>query len=72
MALKEPGQPGAGLVGHVTAGGHGKDVIQLFQSPLLGLWEPEEDHDQRDDVQCRVEAESTLGREGLQDSREGN
>lgn len=35
--------------------------IAAYQSPLLGLGEPEEDHDQSDHIETRVEAESSDG-----------
>lgn len=47
------------LVVHVGASWDGEDVVQLLESALLGLWNPEEDHDEGDEVEAGVEAEGT-------------
>ncbi len=58
------------LVAHVLARRHGEDVVQLLERALLGLGDPEEDHDQRRHVQAGVEAERADGVEGEQQARE--
>ena len=34
------------------------DVVELFQSPLLGFRDPEEDEDERGDVETTIEPRS--------------
>lgn len=51
---------------------HRKHVIQLLERALLGLGHPEEDHDQRGQVQGSVEAERADGVEGAEQAREGD
>jgi hypothetical protein len=38
------------LVSHMGAGRDGEDVIEFFKGALLGLGDPEEDHNQSDNV----------------------
>lgn len=42
------------LVAHVDTSGHCKDVVELLEGALLGLRDPEEDHDQGSHVQATV------------------
>jgi hypothetical protein len=48
------------LVAHVCACGDGENVVEFFEGALLGFGNPEEDHDESDDVRTRVEAEDSL------------
>ena len=70
MALDEIRERLGDLVGHVFPGRHGEDVVQLLQGALFGLGDPEEDHDQRGQVEAGVEAEGADGVEGTQQARE--
>jgi hypothetical protein len=47
-----------GLVRDMFAGRHGKDVVELFQRALHRLGHEEENHDECNDVQSCIEAES--------------
>ena len=60
------------LVLHMRPGGHGEDVIQLLERPLLRLGHPEENHHQRGQVQAGVKAERAEGVEGAEQAREGD
>ena len=42
VRLEPPGQVLANLVLHVGAGGNGEDVVQLFESTLFRLGQPQE------------------------------
>lgn len=55
--LEPVGQGFRELVAHEDAGGDGEDVVELLEGALFGFREPEEDHDEGDDVETRVEAE---------------
>lgn len=57
VPLEPVGQRLVDLVADVLAGRHGEDVVELFERPLLGLGEEEEDEHERDDVEAGVEAE---------------
>jgi hypothetical protein len=58
------------LVAHVRASWDSEDVVELFESALLRLRDPEEDHDQRDDVGSGIEAEYTCGAHGIEHERQ--
>jgi hypothetical protein len=45
---------------HVGAGWDGEDVVEFLKGSLLSLGDPEEDHDQCDDIRAGVEAEDSL------------
>ena len=70
ISLNEPRQPSVQLVSDETFPRHSKDVVQLFQRPLLRLWQPEEDHEKRRDVQSSVEAECAGWRKLRENTRE--
>lgn len=42
-------------------------IVELLKSPLLSLWNPEEDHDESEDVESSIQAESAKNAESLQD-----
>jgi hypothetical protein len=48
------------LIFHEDLGRDGKDVIKFFESALLGLGNPEEDHNEGYYVEAGIEAECTL------------
>lgn len=54
VALDPKGQRLADLVVHVNTSRHGKDVVELLEGALLGLGDPEEDHDQGGHVQATI------------------
>src|SRR5450755_2422129 len=49
--LEPPWQNFGDLIVHVSPGGYRKDVVELFQGSLFGLWDPKEDHDERRHVE---------------------
>ena len=57
--LEPPRRSLASLVRDELLARNSKDVVKLFQGPLFGFWNEEEDHDERDDVQTSIEAECT-------------
>ena len=59
ICLEPPRKHCEGLIAHMGASRDRKDVIELFQSSLLGLGDPQEDHDQSSDIQASIEAEGT-------------
>jgi len=60
-ALDEVWERLGDLVAHVGAGGDGEDVVEFLKRALLGLGNPEEDHDEGDDVGAGVEAKDAGG-----------
>ena len=50
------------MVAHVGSGWDCKDVVEFFEGALLCLRDPEEDHDESNDVGSGVETEDTLRR----------
>jgi len=52
------------LVVHVSACWDGKDVVQFLKRTLLRLWDPQENHHERDEIGSGVEAEDTGGAHG--------
>lgn len=52
VPLEPPGQDLEALVVHVDTSGHSEDVVKLLQGSLLGLGNPQEDHDQCRHVQA--------------------
>jgi hypothetical protein len=66
---KPPRQRLRKLIVHKRTRRHRKDIIQLLERPLLRLRHEEEYHNQRRDIQARVEAEGTGGSEGREDAR---
>lgn len=48
------------LVVHVGACWDGEDVVEFLECTLLGLGDPEEDHNERDNVRAGIEAEDSL------------
>lgn len=46
IAVDPPRKDLEDLIVHVLSGRHGEDIVELFQSALLGLGNEEEDHDQ--------------------------
>ena len=72
VALEPKRQRLGKLILHMGPRGHGEDVIQLLERALLGLRHPEEDHDERGQVQAGVEGERADGVEGAQEAREGD
>jgi hypothetical protein len=71
-ALEPPRQGLCQLIFSMSTSWDTEDVVQLFQSTLLGLVQEEEDHPEGDKVHGGVEAECTLDAEGLELSREGD
>jgi len=71
-ASEPPRQDLGQLVLGVSSSRDTKDVIQLFESALLGLVQEEEDHPESDEVHCCVEAEGALDTEGFELAREGD
>jgi hypothetical protein len=61
ILVEKPRQCLGNLVVHVCACWDGENVIQLLECALLRLGDPEEDHDEGDDVETGVEAECALG-----------
>lgn len=61
-AVEPPWESGEELVAHVGASWDCEDVIEFLKSALLGFRNPEEDHDECNDVGSCVEAEDTLRR----------
>lgn len=59
ISLEPPRSSFACLVSNEPATGDSEDVIELFQSPLLCLWNKQEDHDERANIQSSVEAKGT-------------
>jgi hypothetical protein len=59
--IKPPWESGEELVAHMGTSGNSEDVVQFLKGTLLGLWDPEKDHDQCDDIGTGVETEDTLG-----------
>jgi len=72
VRLDPPRQDAADLVAHKPARGDCEDVVELFQSPLLGLWEEQEDHDERHNVQAGVEAKGADWMHGAEHAWEGD
>lgn len=68
--LDEVGKRLGELILSMSASRNSKDIVQLFQRPLLRLWYKEEDHHERHDVQTSVEAERAHVAKGFQHSRE--
>ena len=60
------------LIAHMGPSRHRKHVIELLEGALLGLGDPEEDHDEGGEVQAGVEAEGADGVEGAEEAREGD
>lgn len=52
--------------------GHGEDVIEFLERPLLRLGHEEEDQHESGDVEAGVEAKGARDREGADDTREGD
>lgn len=48
----------------------GKDVVQLFKCPLLGLRDKQEDHDKRNNVEASIKAEGPYDAESDEHLRE--
>ncbi|KAF3068263.1 hypothetical protein CFAM422_007916 [Trichoderma lentiforme] len=70
VLLEPPGQGDSELVLHESANRHSKDIVELLESALHSLGYPEEDHDERDNVEASVEAECTNGLEFLEQEGE--
>lgn len=51
VAIDPPWEHLEQLIAHVHGCGHSEDVVKLFESPLLGLGNPEEDHNKRSDIE---------------------
>lgn len=58
VSLEPPWQRNSELVASKLGDGNSKDPVQLFQCSLLGLGDPEENHDECDHVEACVDAES--------------
>lgn len=59
VALEPVGESNLELVAGELADGKGKDPVEFLEGSLLGLRDPEEDHDEGDDVETSIETEST-------------
>lgn len=73
-ALEPPRQRGADLVTGKGAHGDGEDVVEFFEGALFGLGDPEEDHDESEDVHATVREKSKvnkLNKEGETERRSG-
>lgn len=70
ISLEPPRQHLGELILGVRTGGHSEDVIQLFQGPLLRLWQEEEDQDQCQDIESGIEPKRALSSEPLEHVRE--
>ena len=70
VALDPPWQGFGELVLSVNPRRYSKDVIQLFECSLLGLWYEEENEDQRRQIEPGIKGESTYGVEHLEDTWE--
>ena len=59
VALEPPWGDCEALVSHVRSSRHRKNIVEFFQSALLGLRHKQEDHEECRDVECGIEAEGT-------------
>lgn len=59
-ALEPPGDGLGDLILHEGSDGDSEDPVELFQGTLHGLGDPEEDHDEGDNVEASVDTEDTL------------
>ena len=60
------------LVRGVHAGGHGEDLVELFERERLGLGDEEQDEDEADDVPAGVPPEGALRLERAEQTGEGD
>lgn len=60
-AAEEPREPDLQLVRGMLSRWDGKNEVKLLQCLLHGLWHNEKDHDECDQIQSRIEAESPRG-----------
>ena len=51
ITLNPPWKPGTRLILDKCARRYSKDIVKLLKCPLFGLWQPQEDHDQGQDVE---------------------
>lgn len=70
VLLEPPGQGDGELVLHKGADGDGEDVVELLEGALHRLGDPEEDHDEGDDVEAGVQAKGADGVELLEQEGE--
>src|SRR4051812_18900089 len=54
VSLDEPRHDLAGLIGHMSSHRYREDIVQFFQTSLLGLWKPEEDHDEGNHIKRSI------------------
>jgi hypothetical protein len=64
VALDEPGQVCAQVIGNMATGRDTEDVVELFEGALLRLGEAEEDDEEGDDVETGIETECSRGGKG--------
>lgn len=57
------------LLAHMGSSWDSEDVVEFFESALLCIWHPEEDHNQLGDISSSVEAEDTCGAHGVEHER---
>ena len=70
--LEPERQDGEALVAHEAGDGDGEDPVELLEGALHGLGDPEEDHDEGDDVETGVHAEGADGLGLLEQEWEGH
>ena len=66
VASEPPRQHLCELVLGMCSSRHSEDVIQFFQSPLLGLIQEQEDHPESNEVHRGIETECALNTKGFQ------
>lgn len=70
-ALEPVRESDAELVAGKLADGNSKDPVEFFEGALLGLGDPEEDHDKGDGVETSVQSKGAHGLETVEDEGEG-
>lgn len=70
--LEPPWQDSEALVLHEGTSWGGEDVVELLEGALLGLWHPEEQHDEGENVETGVEAEEADWSQDRQHTWEGD
>lgn len=70
-AVDEVGKRLLHVVAHVGASGHSEYIVKFFKGSLLGLRDPQEDHDESDNVGRRIETEDTLFSDKLVGEKKG-
>ena len=68
--LEPPRKYCSTLVADELSLGYGKDIVEFFESALLGLWDKEENQAQGNQVETCVKCKCTRGCHGRQHTRE--